>query len=55
LLAGYIKKCKIKKIRIAFPQSISGTCANAKKYKGERKNENGIRNNLIEEDLIILL
>jgi hypothetical protein len=35
---------------MALPQSISGTCANAKKKIGDRKKEKGMRNNLIVEE-----
>ena len=43
------------KIKMALNQLISGTCDNAKKYNGERKKENGIRNNFIVEDESMLL
>ena len=36
----------MKKIRMAFPQWICGTCDKAKKYKGDKKIEKGKRSNL---------
>jgi len=45
----------MKKIRHALGQSISGTCASANRKIGERKNEKGILNNLIVEELSMIV
>lgn len=37
-------------IKAAFTQLICGTCDKAKKYKGDKKTENGIRNNFMVDD-----
>jgi hypothetical protein len=34
---------------------MAGTCDKAKKYKGDKKMENGIRNNLMVDDESILV
>jgi hypothetical protein len=39
----------MKNTRIAFATFISGTCASANKYKGDKKTEKGSRNSLIVE------
>jgi len=36
-----------------LPRSTWGTCANAKKYNGDKKKEKGIRSNLIVDVEII--
>jgi hypothetical protein len=41
------------KISAAFHQLISVTCDKAKKYSGDKKIENGIRNSLIVDAEII--
>ena len=40
----------MKKRRPAFHQLISVTCDKAKKKRGDRKKEKGMRNNLMVED-----
>lgn len=42
-------------IRIALPHRISATWDNAKKYKGDKNNENGILSNLIVDAESILM
>ncbi len=42
-------------ISTAFHQLMAGTCDKAKKYKGDKKIENGIRNSLMVDDESILV